>query len=85
VFGVKQGKVSGSVVLSAPRSKLRDAAYEWQMSLDGGKTLVTQPVTVRATTAIDGLTPGSKASFRYRASTKNGVGDWSDFITFIVS
>jgi hypothetical protein len=84
VFGAAEGRVSGSVVLSAPRAKLRDAAYEWQMSLDGGKTWVSLPVTTRATTTVTGIAPGSKASFRYRTATKEGVGNWADLVTIVV-
>ena len=83
VFGAKPGQNSGSVILVAPKAGNR-AAYEWQMSTDGGKTWVTLEVTVKATTTVHGLTPGSTVSFRYRTVTKNGTGDWSEPVSIIV-
>jgi hypothetical protein len=83
VFGAATGPVSGSAKLVAPSSGQR-ASYEWQYSVDGGKTWVVAPVTLQAKTTILGLTPGATVTFRYRGVTKTGEGDWSQLITFIV-
>jgi hypothetical protein len=70
--------------LRAPRRKEHDVAYQWQYSLDGRKTLVDLEVTVKATTTLTGLPQGALASFRYRTVTKDGAGDWSDWVAIIV-
>jgi len=76
VFAAKPAAVSGSVILHAV-SAARRASYEWQYSTDGGKTWVQAPGTLQTKTTITGLTPGVTVTFRYRALTKTGEGDWS--------
>jgi hypothetical protein len=71
------------VVLLAPKGGNR-VAYEWQYSADAMKTWASQPVTVAATTTVTGLAPGPTVHFRYRTSTKDGTGDWSDPLSLIV-
>jgi hypothetical protein len=44
VFAAKPGDVSGSVKLVTD-SAARRASYEWQSSIDGGKTWVSLPAT----------------------------------------
>jgi hypothetical protein len=83
VFGAASGLVSGSANLVAPKAAGR-ASYEWQYSLDGGKTWVTEPVTLQAKTVVEGLTPGASALFRYRPVTKQGEGDWSQSVALII-
>ena len=82
-FEAKPGAVSGSVKLVAA-SAARRASYEWQFSVDGGKTWQVAPVTLQAKTTVMGLTPGATVTFRYRGVTKAGEGDWSQLITAIV-
>jgi hypothetical protein len=82
-FGAKPGAVTGSVTLVAPLAGPR-AAYDWEWSLDGGKTWQAAPGTLRSKTTLLGLTPGATVSFRYRALTKGGEGDWSQVIAMIV-
>ena len=82
-FVAKQGPTSGLVLLIAPQAGNR-AAYEWQYSTDGMTTWVILPVTVQANTRVDGLTPGSRAHARYRTTTKDGTGDWSNPVSIIV-
>jgi hypothetical protein len=76
VFAAKQGTISGTVKVEAPSAGHR-AAYEWEYSIDGGKTWVAMPPTLQAKTSITGLTPGSSAQFRYRWVIKTGASDWS--------
>jgi hypothetical protein len=83
VFTAKPGAVSGSVALVA-RSAARRASYEWQYSIDAGKTWLAAPNTLQSRTTISGLTPGATVSFRYRAVTKVGEGDWSQPSSLIV-
>jgi hypothetical protein len=83
VFGAEPGVVSGSAKLVAPSAGGR-AFYEWQYSLDGGKTWVAAPGSMQAKTTVAGLTPGASVQFRYRPATKSGEGDWSQPVTLIV-
>lgn len=68
---------SGEVRVVAPSAGDR-AAYEFQFSLDGGKTWqpFPQQVTNHASALLSGLTPGSTAHFRYRVTIKGVTGDW---------
>jgi hypothetical protein len=84
VFAAMRWRVSGSVKLVAPKAAGKSVAYEWAYSIDGMKTWVLLPVTVQASTIVDGLQPGSTVVFRYRVTTKRGAGDWSDPVSIIV-
>ncbi len=83
VFEAKPGPISGSAELVAA-SAARRAAYEWEYSIDGGKTWVVAPATLQAKTVVTGLTPGATVQFRYRGVTKTGEGDWSQDVSLIV-
>jgi hypothetical protein len=83
VFAGKPGAVSGTAQLVAA-SAGRRASYEWEYSLDGGKTWVLTPVTLQAKTTVLGLTPATMVQFRYRPVTKTGEGDWSQTISLLV-
>jgi hypothetical protein len=82
-FAAKPGAVSGSVKLVAP-SAARRSSYEWQISTDGGKTWMTLPSTLQAKTTVQGLAVAATATFRYRAVTKTGEGDWSQPTSVLV-
>jgi hypothetical protein len=82
-FVAKTGRTSGSVILEV-RAAAKRASYGWQWSVDGGKTWIDAGTTLQAKTTITGLPVAKYVQFRYRAVTKNGVGDWSDPITFMV-
>jgi hypothetical protein len=75
-FEVKPGTVSGAVHVTAQSAGPR-ACYEWQYSLDAGKTWVQAPNTMQAKTTIVGLPVATVVEFRYRVTTKLGMGDWS--------
>jgi hypothetical protein len=76
-FAVKQGAVSGAAVVTAATAGVR-SSYEWQYSVDGGKTWVDAPATTQGKTTITGLAAGTSVEFRYRPITpKGGQGDWS--------
>ena len=83
VFGAKPGTVTGQVKLVAT-SAARRASYEWETSIDAGKTWQVAPVTLQAKTTISGLVPGSSVMFRYRPVTKTGEADWSQPVSLIV-
>jgi len=83
VFNAVQGDVSGSVKLVTASAGHR-AAYNWQYSLDGGKTWVVIPSTLQAKTTVAGLTAGTTVEFRYQALTKTGEGNWSQVVSLLV-
>jgi hypothetical protein len=83
VFHAASGVVSGSAKLVAVSAGNR-SSYEWQYSVDGGKTWVPAAVTLKANTTVAGLAPGATVQFRYRPVTKTGEGDWSQVVSFIV-
>jgi hypothetical protein len=83
VFSALQGAVSGTVKL-VTATAARRASYDWEYSIDGGKTWLLLPSTMQAKTSVAGLTPGGTVQFRYRALTKSGEGDWSQPLSFIV-
>jgi hypothetical protein len=81
-FKVVDGSVSGSVRLLVKSAGDR-AAYEWQSSPDG-TTWNRVRITLQASTLVSGLTPAMTYSFRVRARTKEGLGDWSDVLSILV-
>jgi hypothetical protein len=82
-FSVKPGVLAGSVKIITPSAGHR-ASYDWEWSSDGGATWQALPTTLQAHTGMTGLQLGSTYSFRYRAVTKTGVGDWSEPVSFKV-
>jgi hypothetical protein len=74
-FVVKYGPTSGTVHVVAKSAGSR-ASYEWQYSTDGGKTWTQVPNTLQAKTTIVGLPVATTVEFRYRVTTKTGMGDW---------
>jgi hypothetical protein len=82
-FTARPGAISGSAKVIAPTASRR-ASYEWQYSIDGGKTWVLAPVTLQSKTTITGLTPGSTVLFKSRAVTKTGEGDWSQPVSLLI-
>ena len=83
VFNAVQGDVSGSVKLITAAAA-RKASYNWQYSIDGGKTWVTMPSTLRAKTSVAGLPVGTTVEFRYQPLTEAGEGNWSQVVTLLV-
>jgi hypothetical protein len=83
IFAVKQGALSGSVdAVAAPAG--RRASYEWQYSLDSGKTWVDAAPSLQARQTIVGLPVGSSVQLRYRGVLKTGPLDWSQPIALLV-
>jgi hypothetical protein len=82
-FQAEPGAISGAVKLTAAVTDRR-ASYEWQYSLDGGKTWTAMPTTLQSRTTVSGMTPGATVMFHYRAVTKAGEGNWSQPTSLIV-
>ncbi len=82
-FAATQGTVSGTATVTAVSAGHR-ASYEWEYSVDGGKTWVAAPVTLQAKTTVAGLAAGTNVQFRYRPVTKAGEGDWSQAVALLV-
>jgi len=82
-FEVRQGATSGTVHVIAKAAAAR-ASYEWQYSIDGGKTWIDVANTLQAKTTITGLPVATTVEFRVRATTKSGQGDWSLPTSFLV-
>jgi len=82
-FEVKHGAVSGTVHLVAKAAAVR-ASYEWEWSVDGGKTWTPASPTLQSKTEIAGLPVSAVVQFRFRAITKTGAGDWSQAISLLV-
>jgi hypothetical protein len=76
VFSVKEGAVSGTVKLTNAAAGHR-ASYDWQFSVDGGKTWQAAPSTLQSKTSMPGLPAGQTVLFRGRSLTKTGDGDWT--------
>lgn len=84
-FAIKQGPGTGEVILTSLAVKVDGkyvkAVYEWQFSIDNGKTWEPLPVTTTAKTMATGMLPGIATLFRKRTSSaKTGVSTWSPAI-----
>ena len=83
-FAAQQGALSGSVVVTAVTAGAR-ASYDWEYSVDGGKTWIAAPSTTQGRATITGIAAATAAQFRYRTVTpKGGQGDWTQPTTLIV-
>jgi hypothetical protein len=69
----------------AVRAAALRASYEWESSVDGGKTWTPAPPTLQAKTDISGLPAGTVVQFRFRAVTKTGATDWSQVTSLLVT
>jgi hypothetical protein len=82
VFRVLEGDVSGSVELKAPHAGDRSAHY-WQSSTDQ-KTWTGHPETIKASTTVEDLTPGTLYYFRHRVLTVDGHSDWDQLVSIMM-
>ncbi len=81
-LAASMGKAPGQVVVRA--RALKGAAYEWQMSTDGGVTWVSLGITTVANTSVLGLARGTACLFRFRTTRGKVTGDWSAPAGFFV-
>jgi hypothetical protein len=80
----RPGPTTGLVEVIS-KATLGAQANEWQYSLDGGKTYLDMPPTTKARTSIANLTPGTTVMFRKRVLTKDGLSDWSEPTSVLVT
>jgi len=64
---------------------VKRASYEWQYSLDGGKTWLAMGTTTVANTSLLGMTPSTTVLFRFRTTVSKTTSDWSPTISFFVT
>jgi hypothetical protein len=67
-----------------PTPKPSAVFYEWQQLGADGKTWTTFATTNKARALIEGLTPMTSASFRYRKTVKDVPGEWSQTVAVAV-
>jgi hypothetical protein len=80
----KRGANTGTVALFAKAVKRGTRVqYEWQMSVDS-KTWTNLPTTLRASTAVSGLTAGTVYYFRVQTQTVAALSDWSAIVSIMV-
>jgi hypothetical protein len=82
-FAVSFGPLSGSAHLAVKAAGHR-AAYDWEFSVDGGKTWTAAATTLQARTVVTGLPVATSVMFRSRAVVKGGASDWSQPLSLIV-
>ena len=81
-LSARNAGVSGKVLLVA-RAVAPVATYAWEYSVD--QTSWTPiPGTMHTRTEVAGLTPASVHSFRFRALTREGWGDYSQVVSLLV-
>jgi len=81
-IAVKNGAVSGSVLISAKSAGAR-TSYNWRYSVDN-VTWIELPTTIQAKTTVSGLTPATIVHFQCRSITKTGAGNWSQTMIIVV-
>ena len=77
------GATPGTVVVRA-RARERHAAYEWQISADGGQTWTTLALTTVARTTARDLRAGTTYQFRLRTTVGSTTTDWSQTASILV-
>jgi hypothetical protein len=82
-FSVKNDPISGTVILRAKGAGLR-TSHDWEMG-DNVGPFMPLPSTIKVTTKVVGLEPGSKVYFRHRVVNSAGEGPWDQIISIIVT
>lgn len=83
-LAAKMARVSPGEVLVRAKA-VKGASYEWQYSLDGGKTWIAMGTTTVANTSLLGMTVGTTCLFRFRTTVKKTTSDWSPTFSFFVT
>jgi hypothetical protein len=72
------------VVILRAKAAAKKAFYEWQYSMDAGKTWVGLGTTNESSTTVTVPTGGVTYEFRYRATVKKQTGAWSQKVDLFV-
>jgi hypothetical protein len=83
-FSVKPGRVSRSLIAEI-KAIAKRAMYEWEISLDGGKTWIPKGTTLQTKKVLSDLPLGEYVQIRCRPVTKSGRGAWIGPITVLVT
>ncbi len=83
-LSAKPARSSRSLIAEV-RSVTKRASYEWQISLDGGKTWIKVKTTRETRTLIEDLPLARSVKIRVRPITKSGPGDWIGPISVLVT
>jgi len=89
ILTVTQGPQPGEVNLEAFARVLKNGArsgfFNWQSTIDGGKTLVNLPSTPKCKTTAAGFTPLTTVGFRVCFTGPTAIpGEWSQIVNFLV-
>jgi hypothetical protein len=89
LLAAKTGPTSGTVLLEANASLLDDTNrkkfFNWQGTLDGGKTFFAMPSTPTGQTSIGNLVPLATIGFQVSVTVhKQPQGPWSQIVYFVV-
>jgi hypothetical protein len=90
VLQVTLGVQPGTATLRANATMLvgkgvkKRPTFNWQLSIDGGKTWSIAPSTPLAKTVIENLTPMTTYLFRVSATVANIAGEWSQPVSILV-
>jgi hypothetical protein len=82
-FYARLGDEPGLVKIGAP-SAAKTAAYEWEYSVDRGRTWKELPSTMQSRTTLSCPKGQGVVEIRYRAITRAGEGPWSGVIAIFV-
>ena len=90
---LRNAKQSGSVACDANVGLLLGAGtshpaqrryFNWQYTLDGGKSFVPMLPTTRGKSLLQGLTPLTTVGVRVSMTNAEGPGEWSQVVTILV-
>src|SRR5689334_13786005 len=57
--------------------------FNWQYTLDAGKSFVPMPSTTRGKSLLQGLAPLTTVGVRVSMTNSNGPGEWSQLVTIL--
>jgi len=88
-FTAKNTKISGTVKLALNVKKIMSGekrfSVKWDMSPDEGKTVTELSSTLKGSTLVPNLTPGTWMWFRFMAVLKDGEHGWSEWVKVLVN
>jgi hypothetical protein len=90
---LRAGRESGSIICDANVGLLvgvgvahpsQNRFFNWEYTLDGGKTFVTMPSTTKGKTLLQNLVPLTLVGVRVNLNIGSGPGPWSPVVTIPV-